>query len=40
MKRVAFNRYAIKSLSIALPENFNVEKLELYLMCDTYIGLD
>jgi hypothetical protein len=25
---------------ISLPENFMTQKLELYLMCDSYIGLD
>ena len=40
MKRVTFNRYSTKSLSVALPEDFLEEKLELYLMCDSYIGLD
>jgi hypothetical protein len=25
---------------VALPRDFRTEKLELYLMCDSYIGLD
>ena len=40
MKRVTFNRYASKNLNIALPSDFLEERLELYLMCDSYIGLD
>lgn len=40
MKRVTFNRFTTKSLTIALPENFKTEKLELHLMSDSYIGLD
>lgn len=40
MKRVTFNRFATKNLSVALPEDFLEEKIELYLLCDSYIGLD
>ena len=40
MKRVSFNRFITKNLSIALPKNFRQEKLELHLMSDSYIGLD
>lgn len=40
MKRVNFNRYSSKNLTLALPEDFLEEKLELYLMSDSYIGLD
>jgi pre-mRNA-splicing helicase BRR2 len=40
IKRVSFNRYTSKQLSVALPRDFRTEKLELYLMCDSYIGLD
>lgn len=40
MKRVSFNRFATKNLTIALPQDFRSEKLELHLMCDSYIGLD
>lgn len=40
MKRVSFNRFTTKNLNIVLPENFRTEKLELHLMCDSYIGLD
>ena len=40
MKRVSFNRYASKNLTLALPADFLEEKLEMYLMCDSYIGLD
>jgi hypothetical protein len=25
---------------VVLPRDFRTEKLELYLMCDSYIGLD
>ncbi len=40
MKRVTFNRFATKQLTIALPDDFQNEKLELHLVCDSYIGLD
>jgi len=40
LKRVNFNRYTSKNLSVALPNDFWEEKLELYLMSDSYIGLD
>ena len=40
LKRLTFNRFATKSLSIALPADFRREKLELHLMTDSYIGLD
>lgn len=40
MKRVSFNRFTTKALTIALPQNFKAEKLELHLMSDSYIGLD
>jgi len=40
IKRVSFNRFTSKSLSLVLPQDFRAEKLELYLMCDSYIGLD
>ena len=40
MKRVNFNRYTSKSLTIVLPDDFLKEKLELYLMSDSYIGMD
>ena len=40
LKRASFNRFATKTLTLALPEDFLEEKLELYLMCDSYIGLD
>lgn len=40
MKRVTFNRFTTKNLTLALPEDFLKEKLELHLMCDSYIGLD
>jgi hypothetical protein len=40
LKRLSFNRYASKNLTVALPEDFFEEKLELYLMSDSYIGLD
>mmetsp|Transcript_32791 Transcript_32791/g.32014 ORF Transcript_32791/g.32014 Transcript_32791/m.32014 type:complete len:159 (-) Transcript_32791:329-805(-) len=39
-KRVTFNRFATKNLCIALPRDFLEEKLELTIMCDSYIGLD
>jgi len=40
MKRVTFNRYANKELTVALPNDFLEEKLEMYLMSDSYIGID
>jgi hypothetical protein len=40
MKRVTFNRFTTKNLTIVLPEDFRKEKLELHLMCDSYIGID
>ena len=40
MKRVAFKRFSTKNLAICLPKNFVNEKYQLYLMCDSYIGLD
>jgi hypothetical protein len=40
MKRFSFKRFASKKLSIVLPENFLKDHLEIYLMCDSYIGLD
>jgi hypothetical protein len=40
LKRISFNRFTSKALSVVLPRDFYTEKLELYLMCDSYIGLD
>lgn len=40
MKRIAFKRYASKRLTLCLPQSFAEEQLEIYLMCDSYIGLD
>jgi hypothetical protein len=40
MKRVAFKRFTTKNLAIPLPKNFQQNKLQLFLMCDSYIGLD
>jgi hypothetical protein len=40
MKRLSFSRFATKQLSVALPQSFRTDKIELYLMCDSYIGLD
>lgn len=40
MKRIAFKRFASKNLNICLPKDFNKDKVEIYLMCDSYIGLD
>lgn len=39
MKRVSFKRFATKKLSIVVPRDLS-DKLELHLMCDSYIGLD
>jgi len=40
MKRVSFKRFATKKVQICLPHDFFEEKLEILLMCDSYIGLD
>jgi hypothetical protein len=40
IKRVTFNRFTSKNLTIPLPESFLTDKIELHLMCDSYIGLD
>mmetsp|Transcript_12631 Transcript_12631/g.19654 ORF Transcript_12631/g.19654 Transcript_12631/m.19654 type:complete len:105 (+) Transcript_12631:4161-4475(+) len=40
LKRIAFKRFASKKISIALPQNFDSDKLSLYLFCDSYIGVD
>lgn len=41
MKRVAFKRSTQKNLVVLLPEDFQREKyLKVFLMCDSYIGLD
>jgi hypothetical protein len=40
LKRVSFSRLTTKNLSVALPANFKKEKLEIHLLCDSYIGLD
>lgn len=40
MKRVSFKRFASKKLTLCLPSDFVDNKLELFLMCDSYIGLD
>ena len=40
LKRLSFKRFSSKSLVIVLPEDFNYEGIELYLMNDSYIGLD
>jgi hypothetical protein len=40
VKRVAFKRMTTKSMIISLPEDFYEEVYDMYLMCDSYIGLD
>ena len=40
IKRVSMNRFTSKNLTIALPDDFKTQKLEIYLMSDSYIGLD
>ena len=40
MKRISFKRYANKNVSICLPNDFYDDRLEIYLMCDSYIGID
>jgi len=39
MKRISFKRFASKKLQLVLPRDFE-DKLELHLMCDSYVGLD
>lgn len=41
LKRVAFKRFTQKNLVVPLPDDFVEERyLKVYLMCDSYIGLD
>ena len=41
LKRISFKRFTSKNLVVVLPDNFRDEScLKLYLMCDSYIGLD
>lgn len=40
LKRMAFKRFSSKELILMLPDDFTYERLELYFMCDSYIGLD
>jgi hypothetical protein len=40
VKRISFKRRTSKDLAIALPEDFEEETFDVYLMCDSYIGLD
>ena len=40
LKRISFKRVVSKSLAIALPDDFEEETYDIYLMCDSYIGLD
>lgn len=40
MKRIAFKRFASKKMTVCLPNNFKTEHLQIYLLCDSYIGLD
>lgn len=40
LKRINFNRQVKKDINIVLPRDFLNEKLDLHLMCDSYIGLD
>lgn len=39
MRRITFKRYCSKRLNLVLPKDFS-EKLEVHLMCDSYLGLD
>ena len=40
MKRISFKRFASKNLNIILPRDFINDQLQIFLMCDSYIGLD
>ncbi len=41
IKRISFKRLTQKPLIICLPSDFKAEpRLQLILMCDSYIGLD
>ena len=41
LKRVAFKRSTSKNLVVLLPEDFTQQRfLKVFLMCDSYIGLD
>mmetsp|Transcript_42533 Transcript_42533/g.49658 ORF Transcript_42533/g.49658 Transcript_42533/m.49658 type:complete len:374 (-) Transcript_42533:43-1164(-) len=40
LKRTPLKRFAKRELNIPLPVDFKNEKLKLYLMSDTYIGID
>lgn len=40
MTRANFKRFASKNLTIVLPQDFIDETMQLYLICDSYIGLD
>ena len=40
LKRLNFKRTTSKNLIIALPKDFSSPNFELYLLCDSYIGLD
>ena len=41
LKRVAFKRTTTKDMVVLLPEDFvNESRLKIYIMCDSYIGLD
>jgi hypothetical protein len=40
VKRVAFKRATSKSMVISLPEDLYEEVYDMYLLCDSYIGLD
>lgn len=39
LKRISFTRFASKKVQIVLPVDFS-ENMEIFLMCDSYIGLD
>ena len=40
IKRVSMNRFTSKEMTIVLPDDIQNGKLDIYLMCDSYIGLD
>lgn len=41
LKRLTFKRFTSKNLIVLLPDDFESEsKIKVYLMCDSYIGLD
>lgn len=40
LKRVNFKRVTSKSMVISLPDDLYEDTYDMYLLCDSYIGLD